>query len=240
MKRALVVAGGAIADLGLLRSVAGVSNLIIAANGGFRFLAKAGIRPSLVVGDLDSLSKSERDSLAGQAIQTRLHPRHKDKTDAELALEAAIEEGALRILCFGMLGKRLDQTLANVLLLSRDFGKRAQICFLDSGREVFSVRSKMEWRGTPGERVSIIPLTPVVSGVTLKGLLYGLSGETLHQGSTRGISNILVARRGSVAVEQGILLVLRDWRRVSKLSAFSSQLSAIGAGRLRESGSRTR
>jgi thiamine pyrophosphokinase len=47
------------------------------------------------------------------------HPPAKDETDLELALLLAVEQGFNReIWLFGLLGGRLDQTLANVLLLT--------------------------------------------------------------------------------------------------------------------------
>ncbi|MEZ4581030.1 MAG: hypothetical protein R3A10_05170 [Caldilineaceae bacterium] len=47
------------------------------------------------------------------------HPTGKDQTDLELALERAIRDGAPDILLLGALGGRLDQTLANLLILAQ-------------------------------------------------------------------------------------------------------------------------
>ena len=52
------------------------------------------------------------------------HPAAKDETDLELALVYAANNYPGDIYLFGVLGGRLDQTLANILLLTHpDFGR---------------------------------------------------------------------------------------------------------------------
>ena len=73
-----------------------------------------GLNPDVLIGDLDSASESEVEKVRpaqGQVIQ---YPVHKDETDLELAVLAAIQRGYREILILGALGGRLDMTLANI------------------------------------------------------------------------------------------------------------------------------
>jgi thiamine pyrophosphokinase len=45
--------------------------------------------------------------------------------------------------------------------------------------------------------------------VTTTGLEYPLANETLHEGSTRGVSNLLVGAEATVSVARGVLLAVR-------------------------------
>ena len=60
-------------------------------------------------------------------VRFEVHPSRKDETDLELALQLAIAEGANDIEILAMLGGRLDQSLANLLLLTRGEWASAQI-----------------------------------------------------------------------------------------------------------------
>jgi len=63
--------------------------------------------------------------------------------------------------------------------------------------------------------VSLLPLSEQVVGVTTGGLAYALSGATLRQGPTLGLSNELAGERASVSVERGRLAVIHTRRENS-------------------------
>jgi thiamine pyrophosphokinase len=70
---------------------------------------------------------------------------------------------------------------------------------------------KLEINGQAGDTVSLIPIGGDAEGITTHGLEYPLRAETLHLGSTRGISNVLLpqapgAGKASVTLEAGLLL----------------------------------
>ena len=68
---------------------------------------------------MDSLSVEELDQLVAAGADIRLHPLEKDYTDLELAFYHARELSATWIRLIGGIGDRLDQTLANVHLLTQ-------------------------------------------------------------------------------------------------------------------------
>ena len=66
-----------------------------------------------------------------------------------------------------------------------------------------------------GDLVSLIPLTPLVEGISTVGLRYPLRDEPLVRGATRGMSNVVVARpAGLAAVGAGDLLLVHTRKRL--------------------------
>ena len=61
-----------------------------------------------------------------------------------------------------------------------------------------------------GKFVSLIPFTPEVTGITLKGFAYEVENFTLVSGIARGVSNELEAETASITCENGILLVIES------------------------------
>ncbi len=187
--------------------------IIIAADGGARHALALGLTPDVVIGDLDSLSAEEVRDLEARGAQLIRHPRDKDQTDLELALAHARDLAARDVLLLGLLGGRLDQTLANVFLLALPEWDAMRLWFVDGSDTAYLLRDgdALRIRGQPGNTVSLIPLTPTVTGVTTHGLRWPLHDATLHLGRTLTISNELMDEEGEVRVGKGrVVVVVRD------------------------------
>ncbi len=185
--------------------------LVIAADGGTRHALAMGRPPDVIIGDLDSLTAETRSRLTEK---TRLlsYPRDKDQTDLELAMAYAISQGAREVFLFGLLGGRLDQMLANVLLLTRPAWGAARL-FLFGEREIAQLLRDGETavlHGVPGQVISLLPFYPVVTGVTTEGLAWPLRDANLSLGSTKGISNEMAAEAARVWIRHGRLLVVHE------------------------------
>lgn len=185
------------------------ADVVIAADGGANALVDAGIRPSLVIGDLDSLSAERLASLAADGVELRRFPREKDETDLELALLHAAAIGATRIDILGALGGRWDHTFANVAMLAMPELKGRQVRLIDERQRLFLVRDQATLEGQRGDTLSLLPLTPTVCGVTTRGLFYALNDATLYFERARGVSNILIDPPGFVSLREGLLLVVQ-------------------------------
>jgi thiamine pyrophosphokinase len=159
----------------------------------------------LVVGDLDSISA---ETLAGIERVER-HAVEKDATDLELALAAALRLEPDRILVLGGEGGRLDHLLGGLLLLAADAYAGLDIDAQIGAAAVHVVRGERTLFGEPGELISLFAVNGPASGVVTDGLVYPLRGETLHPGSTRGVSNVFAAPEARIGVEGGVLLVVR-------------------------------
>ena len=206
--RAIIIANGQIHDGDFLRSLVAPTDLVICADGGVSNALALGLQPQVVVGDLDSLDESLRSRLEKMHCQFIVHPACKDETDLELALYYAIEHGVDEILILGALGGRIDQTLANVLLLALPELRSVQARILDGRQEVFLIRDGAIIEGQVGDTLSLLPLTEQVTGIYTEGLEYPLENGALYLGPTRGVSNTLTARQARVRIGQGLLLAV--------------------------------
>ncbi len=204
--RAIIFANGEFPDPQGVRNLLHPDDLIIAADGGTRHALAAGVVPHVVVGDLDSLSPNEqaRVDAAGSQI-VRFSPR-KDETDLELALLHAAREGATEIVILAALGGRLDQTIANLLLLALPELDGLDTHIVEGPQTAFLIHKDALIEGQPGDTVSLIPLGGDAVGVTAEGLEWPLHEDTLRFGPARGMSNVLAVEQARVRVQHGLLL----------------------------------
>jgi thiamine pyrophosphokinase len=186
--------------------------VVIAADSGLHQAGALGLHVDYVVGDLDSADPDavERAEAAGAVIER--YPAEKDATDLELALDRARAVGARQITVVGGAGGRLDHFLGNVTLLGSarfadlEIDARlgdAYLAVAPGGRDPHRIA------GAPGSLLTLLPLGGDAVGITTSGLQYPLHDATLSPGTTRGVSNVLVADEGSVALRQGTLLVIQ-------------------------------
>jgi thiamine pyrophosphokinase len=206
-----VIVGSAPVAATHLRRLAEAGSLLICADGGADVALRAGLRPDLVVGDMDSISAAARSRLVGEGVQCIQHPTAKDQTDLELAIDLALERRPARISITGALGgMRFDHTAGNLLLLALPAFRGVDVRIDEGVTEALVIWDRGSIAGRPGEYVSLLPLSPRVEGVRSTGLLYPLGGESLLQGHTRGVSNELEADRAVVTVESGCLLLIHE------------------------------
>ena len=119
--RAVIFANGEVFDPQGARGMLLPDDLIIAADGGTRHALTVGVVPHMIIGDLDSLSLDDRVHVEAAGSRIISFSHRKDETDLELALRHARSEGATDIVILAALGGRLDQTVANLLLLTHRF-----------------------------------------------------------------------------------------------------------------------
>lgn len=188
-------------------------SIVVAADSGFERARAAGLRVDHLVGDLDSVDPAA--IAESPATRVHRHPTDKDATDAELAIDLArtLHDPATRgdLIVFGDTGGRLDHLLADIALLAspatRGFRVRAHL----GEATVTVVRPDAEVRidGRTRDLVSLLAYGGPVSGTTTTGLRWPLVDATLTPGTTRGVSNELIADRASIAVESGVLVVVQ-------------------------------
>jgi len=209
-----IVTGGELGDPAFLREQAAsdAPAALICADGGADHLKDAGLVPTLIVGDMDSLDRGIQESFESMGVRIIRHPREKNETDTELALLEAFGMAPTEVLIWGALGGRIDHTLANLSLLARGIERGIEVRLIDEWCELFLVTRRTVIDGREGQTVSVFPFTGDVSGVTLTGFEYPLTKAAMAVGHPYGISNILAARKGGIEVESGRLLVARYFR----------------------------
>ena len=211
--RAVLVAGSDLAtvpDLGSLLS----ADLLVAVDAGAEAILRAGAVPTLLVGDMDSISACTLARLTESGTEVLHLPTAKDETDTEAALRLAVERGADDVLVYGALGgPRVDHLLGNVLLLTAPWLESVRVKLVEGDMELYLARGEAIIEGAQDDVVSLLPLTPVVESVHTAGLLYPLEEEPLYQGSTRGLSNVMTTSHAKVTHGPGILLVVHHRER---------------------------
>ena len=209
--RAVVFVNGDIANYAALARWLRKDDYLIAADGGARHMEILGLSPAVIVGDLDSIDPALLLRMREEGADVEQHPAAKDATDLELAIARAVRDGATEILLLGAVGGRLDQTIANLLILAqKNWAVPLTIAEGDQLARVLRGRQSVSLSGPTGGYVSAVALSEEVTGVTYRGLEYPLENATLRLGSTRGVSNTMVSSPAQVSIESGILLVIQQ------------------------------
>jgi len=209
---AIVVAGGSPLPTGIAAAVP-AGAFIVAADSGLDHAIAAGLRPDLVVGDLDSVSADALAWARREGVPIQEHPPDKDATDTELAIAVALARGIDELILVGGggTGDRLDhsigalaalghRSLAHVDAVSARWGE-AHVVVLHGPRErMFAV--------TAGSTFSLIALHGACAGVSLGNARWPLHNATIEPGSSLGVSNLTLTDSLTVAVHSGVLTVI--------------------------------
>jgi thiamine pyrophosphokinase len=203
VRTAIILAGGDGAPTTALPD----ADIVIAADGGLALASPLGLTTDLVVGDMDSVDLDLLSAAEREGVEVRRHPTDKDATDLELALDAAMAAGATAVTVVGGGGGRLDHLLANAALIASERYRKLAVDWRVGADVVTVVRAGHTISGRPGDLVTLLAVGgPAV--VTTTGLRWQLDRATLEAGTTRGVSNQLTASPATVAVEEGVLLVI--------------------------------
>lgn len=205
---AVVFLDGVYENAGYYSAWAAAADLVIAADGAAAFLTSQGIRPSVVIGDLDSLPADIIESLAGSGVEFKRYPIRKDATDGELAVVEALHRGAGEVLLAGALGA-LDHTLGHLAILRRlaADGVDARLVSPQLTVRVLVAPAESPLDSAPLTRVSLVALGGDAL-VTLEGLEYPLVRETLPWDTCLGLGNAIAASPSAVLVHEGTVAVL--------------------------------
>jgi thiamine pyrophosphokinase len=186
----------------------GYGALLVAADGGARIAWQFGLKPHVVIGDMDSVSETELAQLENDGAKILKYPADKNETDLELALLHAAEQGADWIRVLGAIGGRFDQMLANVYLLALPALEQVDIALVARKQMIRLLRAgEHELKGQVGDTISLIPISGDVR-VSTKNMKYPLRNETLHFGPARGISNVMEKTSAYVMIAEVVLIMV--------------------------------
>lgn len=189
-------------------------SLIIAADSGYNNAKRLGVKPSLLLGDLDSIDRSGFSENELDELEKIIVPSVKDDTDTQLAVDTALERGADEIVLIGGLGGRLDHTLSTVFLLEyiadrgakalvTDGRNRARLMKTGAGRQTLKV-------GRGYKYLSLVSLTNTCEGVTISGVFYPLWDARLERSYSYAVSNEITAEFAEISLRRGTLLVIES------------------------------
>lgn len=195
---------------------------VFAVDKGLEYAAQLGLSPDLIIGDFDTVNVNLLSAYEKQIMDGSLdavlekYPVKKDATDTELALLDALKIGATEITMLAVTGSRLDHVLMNMNLLLQaeeagiscymvDETNRIQLLSDHARKETMLLKEKQH-----GRYLSIIPVTPLVEGLTITGVTYPLKNKQIKQGNTLTVSNCIVDEKAQIRLEKGSIWVIES------------------------------
>ena len=183
------------------------SSYVIGVDRGSLFATKNNVKLDLAIGDFDSVTLDEYESIENYAKETvKLNPI-KDKTDLYEAYDRCEKADEIVILG-GIQGRRIEHFLSILSLVKYD----ARVSMLDNNSYIFSVIENEEVIDIPKRGYKYISFFANERSIlTLEGFKYPLEDYTLdvfNQSLT--VSNEILNMEGYLTLKKGSLLVIQS------------------------------
>lgn len=196
--RGVIICGGKVGEY--IKDYIKPDDFVICADSGYDRAKAFGIAPNVVIGDMDSTVEADIP------FEKIIYPVRKDFTDSELAVNYAKEKGFDSVLMLGMIGTRMDHSLANISLLSQ----LDDAVIIDANNEIYFADGKFTLSGKIGDTISIIPYKEDILVAKSKGLDYPLLNTTIKCGTTLGVSNTMIENECEIEIEKGSAFIIRS------------------------------
>lgn len=186
----------------------------IAADRGMEFFYERKMTPDYIVGDFDSVEPKILDYFRNmdedrRPVILQFQPE-KDETDTELAVRIAAQQGCDMLHLLGATGTRLDHLLGNLHILGAAMQQGVECRMVDRNNRIRMINRGIRLRREEqyGTYVSLLPFTPQVAGLTLRGFQYPLENAVLECYHSLGVSNEIVDEEAEISFREGVLLVV--------------------------------
>jgi thiamine pyrophosphokinase len=211
--RCIIFANGEYVEMGAYQNIIRTGDSIICVDGGANYAYQLGLKPDLIVGDLDSILPEVEAYYAALGVPFKRYPPRKDPTDIMLCLETVREWGAQEVIMLGSLGKRLDHTLGNLYAGIDLVRQGVRVSHFSPPCWVYIIDRELTIEGQPGDLVSVLALTELARGVIEQNFEYSPFTTVLELSQPYAISNVLTNRRGTIGVDEGILAVFHYYEK---------------------------
>jgi len=188
---------------------------VIAVDGGLDAALQAGLRPTVLLGDLDSVSPAALRWAHDCGLTIIRHPTDKNDTDTALALASVSASDHLDQVDVVLLGAattdRFDHLLGSLAALGTPELAAARSITAHLGGTAVHVLhpgARRALRLGAGRTLSLLALHGPCTGVSIAGVRWPLADATLPTASTLGISNETVLLTVTVTVTTGVLTLI--------------------------------
>lgn len=178
-------------------------DMLIAADAGFEYVKKAGLKADVVIGDFDSSPVPAHKNVIKLKVE-------KDETDMEICMRHGIKEGFKNFVIFGGLGgKRLAHTIANLQMICNYTKQGYNITMVGDNTMVTALYNDyiVFPKGMKGD-ISVFAHGGDANHVSISGLKYEVRDVMLTSDFALGVSNSFVDKEAKISVEDGVLIIL--------------------------------
>jgi len=203
-----ICAGGPLSEINFLQC-----DKWIGVDRGAIYLIENGLELFEVIGDFDSVSNDEWKQIIKRLPNSRKLKPEKDETDTEIAIDHAVKLNPKKIFLTGVTGGRLDHFEAALRVLIR-----YQLRYPDIKFEVVNNQNKISVLTNGKHRIkkegykyiSFFAMAEPVHDVTLQGVKYETTNETISPFSSKFTSNEILGDDAYITFSSGICLVVRS------------------------------
>jgi thiamine pyrophosphokinase len=203
---ALIFLNGKLPRSGLIKKFIQKDSFIVAADGGANRLRRLRIKPDVIIGDLDSISKASLSYFLSNNTEV-IKISEQETTDFEKALKHCLKIKIGNAVIFGATSMRPDHSLNNFSILKRYY-KKIDIKFITDEYEIEMAERKMKFKYKKNGVVSLLAM-PFAGGIKTSGLQYQLNNEDLEFGKKEGTLNRAISDEIKITFRKGDLLIFK-------------------------------
>ena len=176
-------------------------DLVVAVDAGWKSCQSAGVMPNFAIGDFDSLGYTP------EGVEVISFPCQKNESDLELAFLESHKRSADELYFYGVLGARLDHTLATLQVMTASalrgiktfaIGPDYAVAALSSASKLntlgFDAFDPGVLSGSYAPHISLMAFTGTVQGLSVEGLAYTVENYRLDSCNADGFSDDAVFR----------------------------------------------
>jgi thiamine pyrophosphokinase len=169
--KALLIGNAKHLDESTALKLASEADLVIGVDGGANHCLRLGLKPKIIVGDMDSLSGEARSAFS-KTCEFQTHPTDKSELDLELAYQCARAKGAQSVDIVGWSDERVDFSLAALIGLQT---AELPLCLWTESTQIRLLNAHQpELELTGPSRLSIIGVSSRI-GLQSEGLRWELN-----------------------------------------------------------------
>ncbi len=173
---------------------------IIAVDSGVKHIYNLSLEPSILVGDLDSISKEDYQKVLEANINIDSYQKNKENTDFELSLNKIENPDNKNIFIIGGEGGDIDHMLSVFFIIShKEFYKNIIWLY---GKQTILFKNNISLEIGSNVNFSLIPLTDLKS-LSIKGAKWELKNEDVESGHSLTLRNQTKGELLNISCEEG-------------------------------------
>lgn len=183
---------------------------ILALDGGTHWVLRWGLVPDLILGDLDSLDGRSRAYADRYGAPIERLASVVGRSDLSQVVDRLEKAHPPRVVFTGCVGTRLDHVMGLYQAMARLAlaGIPVEMAERWGAAQVVTSKTPVVWEQLAGERVSLFPLSPRISGIRLTGFDEVQVPDPLEPPCDALVGVPIVSDPAEASVQEGALLMI--------------------------------